>query len=162
MSGARHRRVDPPTVAAILMLVPAIVAALLVVALEAGRARQPDDPLFDGPPPRSMARAILDGDVESAFAFVQAGRDPNLPIDATLADSSSGRGRRVRITPLALAVAAGDANNVRMLLSTGVDMRRPENQLALCVARERHDAELVTLLMRAVPGDPTCPARALD
>jgi hypothetical protein len=160
MSDARHRRVDPPTVAAIGVLVPAMAAALFVAALEAGRARQPDDPLFDGPPPISMARAILDGDVEGAFAFVQAGRDPNLPVDATLADSSTGRERPVRVTPLVLAVAARDANNVSMLLSAGVDMTRPENQLALCLARERHDEALVTLLMRAVHGEPACPARA--
>ena len=162
MKDTVHRRVDLPTVAALVTLVPAIAATLLVIALEAGRARQPDDPLFDGPPPISMARAILDGDVEGAFAFVQAGRDPNLPVDATLADSSTGREHRVRITPLVLAVAAGDANNVSMLLGAGVDMMRPENQLALCLARERRNEPLVTLLTHAVPGEPACPARALD
>lgn len=162
MSASRRRRVDPPTVAALLVLVPAVAAALLVTALEAGRARQPDDPLFDGPPPRSLARAILDGDVEGAFALVRAGRDPNQPLDAALPDASIGRDRAVHLTPLALAAAAGDANVVRMLLSAGVDLTRPENQLALCVARERHDADLTALLSRAISATPACPPRALD
>jgi hypothetical protein len=162
MNDSGRRRVDPPTAAALLVLVPAVAAALLVTALEAGRARQPDDPLFDGPPPRSLARAILDGDVEGAFALVRAGRDPNQPLDAALPDASTGRDRAVHLTPLALAAAAGDANAVRMLLSVGVDLMRPENQLALCVARERRDADLTALLSRAIPGTPSCPARALD
>lgn len=162
MNDSRRRRIDPPTVAALLVLVPAVAAALLVTALEAGRARQPDDPLFDGPPPRSLARAILDGDVEGAFAFVRASRDPNQVIDATLPDASTGRDRTVHLTPLALAAAAGDANAVRMLLSAGVDRTRPENQLALCLARERRDADLTALLTRAIPGTPTCPPHALD
>lgn len=162
MNGSRRRRVDPPTIAALVVLVPAIAAALLVTALEAGRARQPDDPLFDGPPPRSLAMAILDGDVEGAFALVRAGRDPNLLLDAALPDASTGRDRSVNLTPLALAAAAGNANAVRMLLSVGVDLTRPENQLALCVARERRDADLTTLLSREILATPSCPPRALD
>ena len=162
MSDTTHARFDRPTVAAAFVLVPAVAAALLVAALEAGRARQPDDPLFDGPPPTSLARSILDGDVEGAFAFVRAGQDPNVPVDATLPDPSSGRGRVVRVAPLVLAVAAGNANDVRMLLGAGVDLTRPENQLALCLARERDDADLTALLSRAIPGTPSCPPRVID
>jgi hypothetical protein len=160
MSSARRRRTDPPTVAARLVLVPAVATALLVTALEAGRARQADDPLFDGPPPRSLARAILDGDLEGAFALVRADHDPNRLIEATMPDASRGRGRKVHLTPMALAAATGNANAVRMLLSAGVDLARPENQLALCLARERHDADLTALLSRAIPGTPSCPAGA--
>ena len=162
MIGSTRPRVDGPALAAAFVLVPAVATALLLVALEAGRVRQPDDPLFEGPRPASLARAILDGDVEGAFALVRAGRDPNLPMEVELPDSASGSRRSVRITPLVLAVAARDANNVRMLLSAGVDLTRPENQLALCLARDRHDADLTTLLTSAVPGEPACPARPLD
>jgi hypothetical protein len=162
MSGSTRRRIDPPAVAALVVLTPAVATALLVTALEAGRARQPDDPLFNGPPPRSLARAILDGDVEGAFALLRAGLDPNLPVDATLPDATAKRPRAVHLTPLALAAAAGNANGVRMLLGAGVDLTRPENQLALCLARERHDADLTALLSRAIPGAPSCPQRALD
>ena len=56
MSRPTRRGVDAPTAAALVVLLPAVVTALVVLALEAGRARQPDDPLFDGPPPRSLAR----------------------------------------------------------------------------------------------------------
>jgi len=34
--------------------------------------------------------------------------------------------------------------------------------LALCLARERRDADLTALLTRAIPGTPTCPPHALD
>jgi hypothetical protein len=161
MIGAMRRRLDGAAVAALCVLAPAVATALLVAALEAGRTSRPDDPLFDGPPPTSLARAILDGDVEGAFAFVRAGRDPNLPVDVALPNLSTGPGQTVRITPLVLAVAARDGNNVRMLLTAGVDMARPENQLALCLARERHDEDLTALLTRAVPAEPACPAQSL-
>ena len=156
MSGPARRRVDAPAAAALVVLLPAVAAALALVALEAGRARQPEDPLFDGPPPRSLARAILDDDVQGAFAFFRNGQDPNLPVDAALPDATTGRDRAVHMTPLVLAVSAGNMNSVHMLLSVGVDMTRPENQLALCVARQRHDADMTTLLLRVVRGEPAC------
>jgi hypothetical protein len=152
-------RIDRPAVAATLVLVPAIAAALLVVALEAGRVWQPDDPLFRGPPPRSLHDAIVDGDVETAFAFIQAGQDPNHPVDAPWASTEPRR--TIQLTPLVLAVAARDANVVRMLLSVGVDLTRADNRLALCLARELRENEVTTLLARAIDGELACPARAV-
>lgn len=152
-------RIDRPAVAATLVLVPAVAAALLLVALEAGRAWQPDDALFKGPAPRSLGQAIVDGDVESAFAFIQAGQNPNHPVDARWV--STDPQRTIQLTPLVLAVAARDANVVRMLLSVGVDLTRADNRLALCLARERHEEEIAALLARVIDGELACPARAI-
>jgi hypothetical protein len=147
-------------VAAWLVLMPAMAATLVIVALEAGRARTPRDPLFAAPQPASLAQAILDGDTEGGFALLQAGQDVNQPIETSVPGAPSDR--VLTVTPLVLAAAAHDTNNVRMLLSAGADLSRPENRLAVCLAHERGYHDVVAILAPAVPAGAACPGRALD
>jgi len=155
-----RKPLNPATVTASLLLAPAILTALAVAALEAGRVRTPRDPLFAAPPPASLAQAILDGDVEAAYVLVRGSQDLNATLDIQLPGAPEGRVSRV--TPLTLAVAARDLNDVQMLLSAGADMTLPENRAALCLARARGYSEIVTLLTTAAAGEPPCPAPAPD
>ena len=154
-----RKHLNPGTLTASLMLVPAIVTGLVIAALEAGRVHQPTDPLFEAPSPASLGQAILDGNVEAAYARVRGGEGPDAPLEIELPGAP---GQVARITPLTLAVAARDLNDVQMLLSAGADMVLPANRVALCLARERGYDEIVKVLERAAPGAPACPARALD
>ena len=147
-------------VAAWLVLGPAMAATALIVVLEAGRARTPRDPLFAAPQPRSLAQAILEGDTEGGFALLLAGQDVNRAIESSVPGAPSDR--VFTVTPLVIAAAAHDSNNVRMLMSAGADLSRPENRLAVCLARERGFDDIVAILAPAVPAGAACSGRALN
>jgi hypothetical protein len=143
-----------------LILAPAVLVALALCGMEAYRAIRPDAALFAAPPVESLADAILHGSVEQAHAFIRDGRDPNAAI--TVQDPEIAGGGAVTVTPLVLAVAAGQANAVHMLLGAGARMDLPENVLAICLAEETGDEEILEAL-RPPPGAPplTCPERVL-
>jgi hypothetical protein len=48
-----------------------------------------------------------------------------------------------------------------MLLGAGVDMRRADNRLAVCVARQTAHVRIEALLLRVTPGPTACPDRVL-
>jgi hypothetical protein len=147
------------TLIAALVAAPAIVAGLAVLVLEAGRVAQPQDPLFATPAPASFGDAILGGDVEAAYGYLRNGTDPNTTLTIHLPEMP--RGHTTRLTPMTLAVAARNVNAVTMLLGAKVQMERPENRLALCLARERGDTAIAGMLERVVTEPLACPERAL-
>lgn len=121
-----------------LMAAPALVGALGLAAIEGGGLMRPASPLTAPPPGRSFADTLRNGSVEEAYAHVKAGQDPNAPLPFRDPDLTAGR--EVMVTPLLVAVAAGQANTVMMLLSFGADLDAPGNARAACLAdRLGHD-----------------------
>jgi hypothetical protein len=140
------------------MAVPAIAAALTVVALEAWRARAPEAPLFATPFAYSMAEAIERDDVARAFAYIRAGQDTNTPIPVrhpTLTDD-----RQVLLAPILWAVTADARQSVRMLLGYGARFDPATEHAAVCIARAFESESMIELLDRIHPAHPAepCPA----
>jgi hypothetical protein len=135
---------------------PAIVAAIVIIAVESYRVVQPDSILFAEPPASSFAEALMNREVELAYAFVHNGTDPNAML--VVQDVGLTGGRRVEVSPLMLAVAAKNRNAVMMLLSAGVDVDLPANQPSACLAQELGEHDLETMILRGsrAPARPPC------
>lgn len=130
---------------AAIVTVPALVAALLISATAAYHAIDADAPLFDGPPPASLADAITRGyGVERVYPFIRAGQDPNAPVPVDNPDYTGGA--RIMASPLMLAVAARQGNIVRMLLNFGARLDLPQNRMAWCLAKEIGNREVEDVL----------------
>ena len=143
--------------------VAALIAAPAVVgAIEAGYFMPPASTRNTAAPTGSLADAIVARDVKRAYAFVRAGQDPNEPIEF--------RGhvltgdRRVRVSPLLLAVASNSDNVVQMLLSFGVRMELPGNRFAVCLANRLGYRKIADIMLHN--GGPAakvdCPAPRPD
>ena len=140
---------SPRHVVAALVALPAVATILLLAAIEGYGLLRPDSPLFVTPPSASLAEAIRQDDVESAFAMVMNGHDPNRPIEVN--DNRLTGGRTVRVSPLLYAVAARDEKTVRMLLGFGARPELPPDVMAACLADAIGDAETAEVLRRTVP-----------
>lgn len=154
MAGVAGRQ----SLAALLIAAPGIAAALLVLALEGYRLARPDAPVFTSPRAASLAEAIQEREVEAAYAFIREGQDPNVPIPVQ--DDELTGGRVTMVSPMMLAVASRNENAVLMLLSAGARMDLPQNRLALCLAREIGDEEIVEILADTTAATVECPERA--
>ena len=120
---------------ALLIMVPAISAAVGLTALEQYRALRPGAPLFSDPPVATFVEALVQGDqgLEDAYAFVAAGQDPNALIEVR--DERLSGERAVVVTPLILAVAVRSDSIVEMLLAFGARPELPRNVPAYCLAK---------------------------
>jgi hypothetical protein len=134
---------------AALVAAPALAAILWIAALEGYRAVEPGSRLFATPAPASLADAIQRQDIEGTFAFIHSGQDPNRPI--TFNDAALTGGQTIRVSPLLLAVAARNANAVRILLGFGARAELPPDVMAACLADSVGDAETAQVLRRTVP-----------
>jgi hypothetical protein len=145
-----------------LIAAPAVIAAIGLAGLEAYRQLDADAALFGGPAPRSVAESIAGGyGVEETYAFIREGLDPNAVF--AFSDPDHTEGVQVSVSPLMLAIAAGDSSAVRMLLTFGARLDLPSNRLAPCLARELQHAEIIAILDGATGGQPTeCPPRPAD
>ena len=146
-----------------MIAAPAIAGAITLPVLEVYRLVKPDASLFGGPAPSSLTEAITRGyPVERAYAFIHAGQDPNAPIVVNAPDYTDGR--PVTVSPLVLAVAAGQGNTALMLLNFGARLDLPQNRVAPCLARAAENQELIGILTRyADPAPPMpCPAPKPD
>jgi hypothetical protein len=151
---------DRHPLAVTAILGPPMVVALVLCGLEIYRVIRPDAALFAGQPPASFADAIWQGDVEGAYTFIRNGQDPNalIPVE----HSGFSDGQPIRVSPLVLAVAAGQANSVAMLLGAGIRMDLPDNRLAICLARELGNDEVREALQLGAPAAPlACPENVL-
>src|SRR5688572_17844599 len=93
---------------------PAIATALTLTAVESLRLADPEAPLLGGPPPATLAQSIIEGfGVEQTVQFIRRGQDPNEPVP--VGDAEYTGGGTVHVSPLMLAVAAGDGSAMRML-----------------------------------------------
>ena len=97
-------------------------------------------------PARSLADAIVEGDVERAYAFIRAGQDPNAMIPFRDADLTAGR--QVMVSPLLLAAATHRDNVVSMLLSFGAREDLPQNKFAVCLAKQTGDEGIAKILIK--------------
>jgi hypothetical protein len=150
---ARYRQV-----LALLMTVPALIAALTILALEAWRLYRPEAGLFATPLAYSLAEAIERDDVRRAYAFIRAGQDPNELIAVRHPDLTSGRG--VLVSPLVWSVATNRRNTTLMLLGHGARMERPADRAAACLAETLGHTEVARILRQYGPAPDPCPASA--
>lgn len=151
-------------VVAALMGTPAIMAAVWLTGIEAYRVVQPESPVFRQEEAlTSLAQAItVCCRVEDAYAFIRAGQDPNEPIP--IDDSDYTGNGPIMVSPLMLAVAAGNGTVVQMLINFGARPDLPQNRLAGCLARELGQAEMLTVIATYVGENAqmTCPERSSD
>lgn len=147
---------------AVLIGTPALAAAVWLGGIEGYRLVQPQSPLFRREDPvTSLAQAItVCCRVEDAYAFIRAGRDPNEPL--TISDPDYTGGDSISVSPLMLAVAAGNGNVVMMLLSFGAQPDLPQNRLAGCLARELGQKEMADIIGTVFGEDAgtNCPQRS--
>jgi hypothetical protein len=129
---------------ALLLVVPAIVTALGVTALEAWRWISPHSPLFAPPAAATLAEAIAANDARAAFEFIRAGQDPNGVI-AVRHDVIT-RGQPVEVSPLLWAVATQSEEAVAMLLGFGARLEAPAKRRAVCLAIRLGRDDIVQLL----------------
>ena len=136
---------------------PAVAMAVTLTGVEIYRIVEPHALLFGGPPPGTLAESILGGfGVEETFQFIRRGQDPNEPI--AIEDPEYTGGGRAYVSPLMLAVAAGDGSAVRMLLAFGARLELPQNRYAECLARESRnpEASMVIAEYRGAAPAPEC------
>jgi len=141
-----------------LIVVPAVLGAILLAVVGVTDVVQPTS-LDNRSPDGSLVDSIMGDDVETAYAFIRAGQDPNatIPVD----DAEVTGGRQVMASPLMLAVAKRRENIVGMLLSFGARADLPQNTSALCLAKQIH-ADGVADMLTELGGkgwDTHCPAR---
>jgi hypothetical protein len=134
---------------AALVAAPAILAVLWIGIVEGYRAASPAAPLFAAPPSATLAEAIQRDDIDSAFALIRGGQDPNRPIDVR--DELLTGGRAVRVSPLLLAVATRNDKAVRMLLAFGARTELPPDAMAACLADAVGDSAVAALLRTVAP-----------
>jgi len=135
---------------------PAVLAALVLVAVEVWRVTHPRSELFVTPFAYSLAEAIERDDVQRAYAFIRAGQDPTEPIQVRHPTVTAGR--TVAVPPLLWAVAANSRYSAMMLLGFGAQVDKTSVDRAVCLADTLGNGELAALLrnygeaVRACPG----------
>ena len=145
-----------------LMVLPAVLTALGLSAIEASRAMRPGSSRTATPFFYSLADAIEAGDVQGAYAFIRAGQDPTALI--AVRHPVLTQGRAVLVSPLLWAVATERTDAVLMLLGFGAQMDRESDRLAACIADALGNADLARALRRDVkaPSRDACPPIALE
>ena len=140
-----------------LVLIPAVLTAIWLASAEAWRAIEPDAALFGDPPPRSLVDAIAGrAGVERVYTLIRH-RDPNALL--MVRDPELAGPEPIEVSPLVLAVAAGDPDVVQMLLDYGAVPTAPANQVAWCLARDNGDEpvkQMIEIALKGVP--PVCPS----
>jgi hypothetical protein len=139
--------------AAMLIALPAIVAALGVGILE-GRAIVRDEPSQA----LSFTDAVRADALAEALQYVRSGQDPNKAV--SYRDDQVTGDRTVLVTPLLIAVAHNRENMVMLLMSFGARLDAPGNAYAVCLANRLGNERLGQMILRdagldASPAD--CP-----
>lgn len=149
-------------VVAALIGTPAVLAAVWLTGIEGYRVVHPESSIFRREEAlTSLAQAIMVCcRVEDAYAFIRAGQDPNEPL--TIDDPDYTGGGSIMVSPLLLAVAAGNGSVVQMLINFGARPELPQNRMAGCLARELGQAEMLTIIATYVGEDAqmSCPERS--
>lgn len=142
----------------LLISAPAVLAACVLVVLEANRVMEARvRPAMDI---HAFAQALRSGDYERAFEYLRdTGSDANNPIP--FRDAELTGDRDIMVTPLLIAVATRVDNTVRMLMTAGARIDAPGNRYALCLANQLGDTTIAGVITH--DGGPaakpvTCPA----
>lgn len=139
------------------MLAPAVLGAIVLALLETGVVFPARNPITSVPDVETFADTIVRHGVEQAYAHIRAGRNPNEPVP--FRDPRLTGGQELRLTPLAIALAARNENTALMLLSYGTDLTLPEQAGIACLA-DWVDLPGVAKVIRATQGrDATCPPK---
>jgi hypothetical protein len=143
---------------ALLLIVPALISALGVTALEVWRWVSPSSALFAPPVAASLADAIAANDPLGAYEFIRAGQSPNG--DMTVRHDVLTGGQPVEVSPLLWAVATQSEEAVAMLLGFGARLDAPAKHEAVCLAMRLGRDDIVHLLELPGPDDSSepCPA----
>jgi hypothetical protein len=132
------------TVLALGVGVPAVIAALAIVAVEGWRLQRPQSPLFATPFVYSLAEAIERNDIARAYGFIRAGQDANAPIPVRHPQLTNGR--EVLVSPLMWAVALDRPDALLMLLGAGARLDGPTADAGECLAQALGHDEVLRLL----------------
>jgi hypothetical protein len=111
------RRVRRLRLLAGAIALPAVLAAVALVALEGWRLESPESSLFKAPQ-TSFADALGRGDVSQAYERLRAGQSPDDLIAVRHPVLTGGRG--VLVSPLVWAVANGQRESALMLIAFAV------------------------------------------
>ena len=140
---------------AVPMAAPAVATACWLAWVEITR----DPPRTT--PELSLAEAIQQDQIETAWEHIRAGRDPNAPV-AYRHERLTG-GREIMLAPLLIAVAHARDDTVKALMSSGARLDAPGGRFAVCLAKRMEFERVAATLIRyggAETGPTTCPDRA--
>lgn len=111
--------------------VPAMACALILTRTGINTAVRAD--ILPTPSTDAMIDAVASGDFARTYRLLRAGADPNAR--GGFANRTLTRDVRVEITPLALAVARGDDNIVRLFVNHGLRDDDGRTALTGCMVR---------------------------
>lgn len=135
-----------PSLPVLLLAAPAILAAVALVVAEGRWWMGEADSTSRSRPEGTLAEALREGDLERAFAFIDAGQDPNVPV--ALRDDELTGGEEIMVTPLLIAVAYNRDDSVAMLMSVGARLDAPGNRFAVCLANRLGHEEIAEAIVR--------------
>jgi hypothetical protein len=142
------------TLVGALAAFPIVVAAAVLVTLEAARAFDPQSGLFTRPAAASLAEALDRGDLVEARTILR--REPGTLLWVSHPDLTGGVSTLV--PPLLWAAATGNDDAVRMLLGLGHDPTRGSDRYAACLSRALGRTSTAELLEAyGHPTDGPCP-----
>jgi Ankyrin repeats (3 copies) len=99
--------------------------------------------------PSTLLEAASRGDDDAIFRFVSAGQDPGLP--AVLQRNVFQWQRGETTSPLLVAIAEGDFDNVTYMVKHIQHLAEPPNDQALCVAARWGHSDIAKFLMQRMP-----------
>jgi hypothetical protein len=137
MSPTSQRR---QVLATLALVAPAVVLGALLLWFEIVRDPTQRDPIADMP----FVDTLKFDRFERAYQYIQAGTDPNVPIPYR--DELLTGGDEITVAPLLIAIANDRLDTVKMLMSTGLRLERPDNRYALCLAQRGGHTAIAKLL----------------
>jgi hypothetical protein len=131
---------------AAIIAAPAVVTALVVTTVDAGRLIHPAAPLFVVPQAATLSEAILRDDAIQTYRFIRSGQDPNATI--SVRHQALTGDRDVDVAPVLWAVAVGADNALRTLLAHGGALDASRTQQALCLAASLGLDDMASVIAR--------------
>lgn len=157
---ARQRMLAEGSLAEWLIATLAVIVAIAASVLGSASLAQTSTPDELRAEARTLATAIRAYGPEHLYAFLRQGIDVNAPLE--IVDATLTGNRRALVTPLVLAVAAQNENNMLTLLSEGASLDHPDNAWAPCVAAwvGREDLRALIDQYGGPRASASCPAAA--
>jgi hypothetical protein len=131
---------------AAIITAPAVVTALIVTTVDAGRLIRPTAPLFVIPQATTLGEAILRDDAIQTYRFIRSGRDPNAAISVRHEILTGDRD--IEVAPVLWAVAVRADNALGTLLGHGATLDAVRTRQARCLAESLGLDQTVSLIAR--------------